>query len=87
MKKLRYQLRTVVSETDADGNVVEREVFTRKTVTDNENGRAMAEMEAWGGVIEEYDDGKPEPAKTPTQEQRIAELEEALAMLLNGVTE
>ena len=87
MKKLRYQLRTVVSETDSDGNVVEREVFTRKTVTGNENGRAMAEAEAWGGVIEEFDDGKPESVKAPTQEQRIAELEEALELLLSGVTE
>lgn len=87
MKKLKYQLRTVVPEKDFDGNIVEREVFTKKTVSDNETGRAMAEIEAYNGVIEEFDDGKPEPVKTPTQEQRIAELEEALDMLLNGVTE
>ena len=67
MKKLKYQLRTVVPEKDFDGNIVEREVFTKKTVSDNETGRAMAEIEAYNGVIEEFDDGKPEPVKTPTQ--------------------
>ena len=87
MKKLKYQLRTVAYEKDSDGNIMERESFTWKMVTDNEAGRAMAEQEAWGGVIEEFDDGKPEPVKMPSQEQRIAELEEALDMLLNGVTE
>ena len=87
MKKLKYQLRAVISEKDFDGNIVERESFNWKTVSDNENGRAMAEIEAYNGVIEEFDDGKPEPKIQPTQEQRIAELEEALDMLLNGVTE
>lgn len=67
MKKLKYQLRTVIPEKDFNGNIIEQESFTWKTVSDNETGRAMAEIEAYNGVIEEFDDGKPEPVKTPSQ--------------------
>ena len=67
MKKLKYTIRTVVTEKDANGNPVEREIFTQAAVSDNEQGRALAEKEAYNGAIEEYDDGKPEPVKTPTQ--------------------
>lgn len=48
----------------------------------------IAEAEAIPGTIEVTGEFDPEP-ETPeiTQEKRIAELEEALDMLLNGVTE
>ncbi len=46
----------------------------------------IAEEEAVGEITVE-DDGTPEPAEELTPEQRIAELEEALALLLSGVTE
>ena len=48
----------------------------------------IAEKEAIPGTIEVTGEFDPEP-ETPeiTQEERIAELEEALDMLLNGVTE
>lgn len=47
----------------------------------------IAQKEAYNGEYTVEDDGQPEPETPQTQEQRIAELEEALDMLLNGVTE
>lgn len=46
----------------------------------------IAKAEAIGGEYTVEDHGAEEPAQ-PTQEQRIAELEEALEMILSGVTE
>lgn len=46
-----------------------------------------AENDAYNGEYELYDDGQPEPEAEPTDAERIAELEEALDMLLSGVTE
>lgn len=64
MKWLKYTYRSVVTEQDTEGNPVEREVFTEMAVPDNEKGRALAEQEAYNGVIVPYDDGQPEP-ETP----------------------
>ena len=51
----------------------------------NEANEEIAKREAYNGkyTIEEVD----EPKAPPTDAERIAELEEALDMLLNGVTE
>ena len=51
----------------------------------NEANEEIAKREAYNGeyAIEEVD----EPEAEPTEAERIAELEEALAMLLSGVTE
>ena len=46
----------------------------------------IAQKEAYNGEYTIEDDGVEEIAE-PTQEERIAELEEALALLLSGVTE
>lgn len=46
---------------------------------------AVAQKEAYNGEYAVEDDGQPEPEATP--EERIAELEEALSLLLSGVTE
>ena len=52
-----------------------------------EANEEIAKREAYNGEYTIEDDGEPEPVSTPTLEQRIAELEEALALLLSGVTE
>ena len=96
MKWLKYTHRTVVTETDFEGNAVEREVYTEMAVPDNENGRALAEKEAYDGIIEEYDDGEPEAdgsgsmdmaAEIDALKKSNAELQEALDLLLSGATE
>lgn len=95
MKWLKYIHRTVVMEQDMDGNPVESKIFTEMAVTDNEAGRALAEKEAWGEIVE-YDDGQEETETEamPTLENRVttleeetAETKEALDMILSGVTE
>ena len=53
----------------------------------NEVNEEIAKREADNGAYEIIDDGLPEPEPQPTDAERIAELEEALAMLLSGVTE
>ena len=63
------------------------EHLTCVTMRWDETNEEIAKKEAWGGEYTVEDDGQPEPEIQPTQEQRIAELEEALDMLLNGVTE
>ena len=70
MKMLKYTFRTVVTEQDMDGNPVEREIFTVAHVPDNENGRELAEKEAYGEITP-YDDGKEEPEQQPTAEDII----------------
>jgi hypothetical protein len=68
MKWLKYTHRTVVKETDFEGNAVEREVFTEMSVPDNESGRVLAEKEAYGEITVE-DDGEPEPVNEPTTDE------------------
>ena len=94
MKWLKYNIRTVVMEQDMEGNPVEREMFTEAHVPDDEKGRALAEKEAWGEIVE-YDDGQEETEtdSIPTLETRVATLEESnaemtetLDMILSGVT-
>lgn len=53
----------------------------------NEVNEEIAKREADNGTYSVVDDGQPEPAADPTDAERIAQLEEALDMLLSGVTE
>lgn len=53
----------------------------------NEANEEIAKRESYNGEYTIEDDGQPEPETQQTAEERIAELEEALSMLLNGVTE
>ena len=63
------------------------EAFYEKRIPYTEANEEIAKREAYNGEYEIYDDGQPEPVVQPTDAERIAELEEALAMLLSGVTE
>ena len=53
----------------------------------NEINEQIAKDEADGGVYSVVDDGLSEPEVQPTDTERIQELEEALDLLLSGVTE
>lgn len=53
----------------------------------NEINEEIAKAEADNGKYTIEDDGQPEPEAEPTDAERIAELEEALDLLLSGVTE
>ena len=79
MKYLTYQLQTVVKELGANGVETERYIYSTVIVPDNENGRALAEREAYNGEYTIIDNGMPEETARPTDAERIAALEEQLA--------
>lgn len=76
MKVIKYQICTKVDE---------EEILSGVTLSWNEMNEEIAKREAYNGEYTVEDDGEPEPEATP--EDRIAELEEALSLLLSGVTE
>lgn len=86
MKILKYILCTKVNHgTEEEPNIVE--ILSPVKMGWNEANEEIAKKEAYNGEYTIEDDGEPVSEIQPTQEQRIAELEEALDMLLNGVTE
>lgn len=88
MKIIEYKFLSCEVNRGTDETPVMEPVFLDKeiwckTQTQYDVGYAIAENEAVGEILVEGDFEVEEPS----QEERIAELEEALAMLLNGVTE
>lgn len=83
MKWLKYSIRTVVTEQGMEGNHVEREIFTEACVPDDEKGRALAEKEAWRGIVEAYDDNLPDPA--PADDDVYADMASAIREGVNGI--
>lgn len=77
MKVIHYRYLSAVLE---DGE----KVILRKTIPYSATNEEIAGKEAYAGEYMVEDDGVEEQL---TPEQRIAELEEALALLLSGVTE
>jgi hypothetical protein len=84
MKILKYNLCTLVNHGTEEEPKFE-EILSPVVMDWNEVNEELAKREAYQGKydIEEVE----EPEAPPTDAERIAELEEALAMLLNGVTE
>ena len=86
MKILKYKLcRSVNLGTEEDPKM--EEVLYPVTMGWNEINEDLAKREAYNGEYTIEDDGQPEPEVQQSPEERIAELEEALALLLSGVTE
>ena len=84
MKILKYNLCTRVNRGTEDEPKIE-EILTPVIMGWNETNEKLAKREAHNGEYTIEDDGQPEAQ--PTDAERIAELEEALALLLSGVTE
>lgn len=89
MKVIRYEAmgKTIVALAKEDGtyeDTTQDLLFTVERPYSEQN-EALAQQEAYNGAytIEQTD----EPETLQTNTQRITELEEALAMLLSGVTE
>lgn len=82
MKIICYQLLTEVDHGTENAPVVEW-VLSSVTMPWNEVNESIAKAEALNGAYTIEDDGVEETA-VPTQEERIAELEEALELLLSG---
>ena len=71
--------------TEEEPNI--EQILRDKSMTWSESNEEIAKREAYNGEYTIEDDGQPEPEPKQTPEERIAELEEALALLLSGVTE
>lgn len=78
MKVIKYLFLSAVINGGAEN------VIIGKTIPYSESNEEIAKKEAYNGEYTITDDGVEHQ---PTPEQRIAELEEALALLLSGVTE
>ena len=89
MKVIKYQAlgKTIVSVTEEDGTDknVEQDLLYEVERPYSTEMEELAKAEAYKGEYTIVDDGQPD-AQT-SDADRIAELEEALALLLSGVTE
>lgn len=87
MKYINYFIQCFNQEYNPDtGKIEPRECLVEiHGLPASEENIARAQMEAYNGDYSIFDDGNPEPEMT--DKERIAELEEALALLLSGGTE
>lgn len=85
MKAIKYKFLSAEVNRGSDEKPNMEQIFLDKTVPWNETNEELAKREAYNGEYTVEDDGQPEPEATA--EERIAELEEALSLLLSGVTE
>lgn len=90
MKVIRYKVigKTIVAIAKEDGTYenVEQDLLYGVERPYSEQNEELAKNEAYNGEYTIEDDGQPAEPKA-SNEERITELEEALAMLLSGVTE
>ena len=86
MKTLIYQIEGYLDAYNPETEEVEKQLSLATVTVENptEKDIAQAAQIACNGEYTIEDDGQPEPV---TEESRIAQLEEALEMLLSGVTE
>ena len=86
MKVIKYKLCTKVNHGTEEEPVWE-EILNSVEMGWNEANEEIAKREAYNGEYTIEDDGQPEPEQPMTDAERIAQLEEALELLLSGVTE
>lgn len=84
-KVIKYNLFSLVNHS-TDETPTWKEVLSPVVMGWNEINEEIAKREAYNGEYTIEDDGVAETTE-PTSEERIAELEEALELLLSGVTE
>ena len=84
-KVIKYKFLSCEVNHGTEENPDIEQIFLDVTMDWNEANEEIAKREAYNGDYTIEDDGQPEAQ--PTDAERIAELEEALAMLLSGVVE
>ena len=89
MKKLIYQIAGYTGVYVPEKDAVEQRLSLATVTVDRptEEDVAKAMEIAYNGEYTIEDDWQPESEAQPTNAERIADLEEALNMLLSGVTE
>lgn len=85
-KVIKYKFLSCEVNHGTEEKPVIEQIFFDKTMDLNEVNEEIAKREAHNGEYTIEDNGEEETHE-PTDAERIAELEEALAMLLSGVTE
>ena len=86
MKRIKYFYNIPINR-GSEENPAWEDCLYLKNFPYTETAEEIAKSEAYNGEYEIYDDGQPEPEPQPNEAERIAELEEALELLLSGVTE
>ena len=86
MKVIKYKLCTKVNHGTEEEPVWE-EILNSVEMGWNEANEEIAKREAYNGEYTIEDDGQPEPEQPMTDAERIAQLEEALELLLSGSVE
>ena len=84
MKKIAFKIPVKTFKINEAGELEMVETFSYAEMPWSEANEETAKAQAYNGEYTIEDDGAEEPV---TSEARIAELEEALDMLLNEVTE
>ena len=89
MKKLIYKIEGYIGVYNPETEEVEQRLSPADVMIENPTEEDITKVKeiAYNGEYTIEDDGQPESEAQPTAAERIAELEEALNMLLNGVTE
>ena len=88
MKIIRYQIATKVRYgTEENPNI--EVLLQEKTMGWSESNEVVAKNESYNGEITIEDDGQPEhePNESEKLQADVTELQEALDLLLSGVTE
>lgn len=86
MKILKYNLCTRINHGTEEEPKIE-EILSPVEMGWNEINEEIAKREACNGEYTIEDDGQPEAEAQLTDAERIAQLEQALELLLSGVTE
>lgn len=86
MKIIKYKFLSCEVNHGTEESPVMEQIFLNKSMGWNEASEELAKREAYNGEYTIEDDGVEE-TNEPTDAERIAELEEALAMLLSGSVE
>lgn len=88
MEYIIYKVKGYTSMYNPETEEVEqKEILVGVKTPYTEDALQKAVTEAYNGEYTIEDDGYEEPGAKPSEEERISELEEALALLLSGVTE
>lgn len=89
MKILTYKIAGHTDIYNPKTMEVEQKLSLAEVVVENPTNEQIenAVAIAYSGEIAVNDDGQAESVAEPTTEDRVAELEEALEMILSGVTE
>ena len=85
-KIIKYKFLSSEINNGTEENPVIEQLFLDKSMNWNETNEECAKQEAYNGEYTIEDDGVEETTE-PTPEERIAELEEALELLLSEATE